>query len=53
MFHMVPEAIIAVTTFGKKAVNVRIPFKISAEGMENHDIAGSEIFGMIELGKHS
>ena len=53
MFYMTPEAIITVTTFGKKAVNVRIPFKISAERMENHDIAGSKIFGVIQVEKHT
>ena len=53
MFYMTPEAVITVTTFGKKAVNMRIPFKISAECMENHDIAGSKIFGMIQVEKHT
>ncbi len=53
MFYMTSEAIITVTTFGKKAVNVRIPFKIPAECMENHDIAGSKIFGMIQVKKHT
>ena len=52
MFYMTPETIIAVTTFREETVDVRIPFEIPAEGMEDHDIAGSVIFGMIEIKKH-
>lgn len=29
-----------------------IPFKVSAEGMEHHDKAGSKIFGFINFEKH-
>ena len=52
MFYMTPGAIITVTAFGKKAVNVRIPLKVSAEGMEDHDIAACVIFGMVQVEKH-
>lgn len=53
VFYMTPEAVIAVTAFGKQAVNVRIPFEIPAERMENQDIAGSKISGMIQVEKHT
>lgn len=53
VFDMTPETVITVGAFGKKAVNMRIPFEIPAEGMKDHDIAGSEIFGMVQVEKHS
>lgn len=49
---MVPKAIIAVAAFGQDAVNMRIPFQIPAERMKDHDIAGSVIFGMVQVEKH-
>ena len=52
VFYMTPEAIITVAAFGKDAMDVRIPFEISAKSMKDHDIAGSKIFGMIQIGKH-
>lgn len=52
VFDMTPETVITAAALGKKAVDVRIPFEIPAEGMENHDIAGSEIFGMVQVEKH-
>ena len=53
VFHMTPEAVITVTTFGKDAVDVRIPFEISAKSVENHDISGSEVFCMVQIEKHT
>lgn len=53
VFDMTPETVITVATFGKKAVNMRIPFEIPAECMKDHDIAGSVIFGMVQVEKHS
>lgn len=52
VFYMVPKAIIAVAAFGQDAVNMRIPFQIPAERMKDHDIAGSVIFGMVQVEKH-
>lgn len=49
MFYMTAEAVITVTAFGKEIVDVRIPFEVPAESMENHDITGSKIFGMVEV----
>ena len=53
MFDMTPEAVITVTAFRKKTVDVRIPFEISAKSVEDHDISGSEMFGMIQFEKHA
>ena len=46
------HAVIAVATFGNQAVNVRIPFEIPAKSMEDHDVAGSKFFGMVQVKKH-
>lgn len=47
VFDMTPETVITVAAFGKKAVNMGIPFEIPAESMKDHDISGSVIFGMV------
>lgn len=47
VFDMTPEAVITVAAFGKEAVDVRVPFEISAKSMQDHDVAGGEIFGMV------
>ena len=52
VFYMAPEAVITVTAFGKDAVDMGIPFEIPAESMENHDITGSIVFGMVQIEKH-
>lgn len=53
VFDMTPETVITAAAFGKKAVNMRIPFKIPAECMKDHDITGSVILGMVQIEKHS
>ena len=53
VLYMAPAAIITVTAFGNETVDVRIPFEIPAKSMEDHDVAGSEIFGMVEVEKHA
>ena len=53
VLHMTPEAVVTIAAFRKKAVDVRIPFEIPAKSMKNHDVAGSEIFGMVEVKKHT
>ena len=52
VFYMTPESVITVTAFGKDAVDVGIPFQVSAKSMEDHDVAGSVIFGMVQVKKH-
>ena len=53
VFYMTPEAVITVTAFGKETVDVRIPFEIPAKSVEDHDVAGSEVFGMVQIEKHA
>ena len=53
VLDMTPGAVIAVTTFQEETVDKGIPFEIPAECMEDHDIAGSEIFGMVQVEKHT
>ena len=52
VFYMTPKSIITVAALGKEAVNVGIPFEIAAKSMKDHDIAGSKIFGMVQIEKH-
>lgn len=44
MFHISPEPVITVSSFGDEAMDVRVPLEISAEGMKNHDEPGSKVF---------
>lgn len=53
VIDIAPETIIAVTTFRNKAVYVRIPFQISAKGVEYHDETGSKVHGLILFKKHT
>lgn len=50
---MTPGAVITETAFGEEAVDMGIPFEVPAKSVEDHDISGSEIFGLIELEKHT
>ena len=34
-------------------MNVGIPFEIAAKSMKDHDIAGSEVLGMVQIEKHT
>lgn len=52
VFYMTPESIITVSAFGKDAVDVGIPFEVATKSMKDHDIAGSKIFGMVQVEKH-
>ena len=49
---MSPSPIVAVAAFGNQTVNVGVPFEIPAKGMENHDVARSEVFGFIHFKEH-
>ena len=53
MADIPPETVIAVTAFRNKAVNVGIPFQVSAKGVKNHDKTGSEIHGFVLFEKHA
>ena len=53
IFYIAPETVIAVTAFGNETVDVRVPFEVPAEGMEDHDKAWSEVHGFIMLKKQA
>ena len=52
MFDCAPSGAVAATALGKKYVDVRIPFEVAPEGMENADEAGSEVFGLVHFVEH-
>lgn len=47
--HRSPEAHLIETAFGYEAVNMRIPFQISAECMQDADKTGNELPGVIQI----
>lgn len=49
MLYIAPESVITVSAFGDKAMDMRIPFKISSESMQDHNKARSKVFGLIHL----
>ncbi len=49
MLDITPVTVVTIPAFRDKAMNVRIPFKIPAECMENHDKAGSKVKRMIKV----
>lgn len=51
MSHSTPYGKIAGTTFGKKTVNVRIPFQVPTESVKNTDKAGSKVFRFVDFEK--
>lgn len=48
-----PGAVITETAFGEEAVDMGIPFEVPAKSVEDHDISRGEIFGLVELEKHT
>ena len=50
---MAPEAVVTVSAFRYKAVDVGVPLQVSAEGMEDHDKSGREVLGLVHLEKHA
>ena len=53
MMSFAPEAIVAVTALRNKAMDMRVPFEIPAESMEDHEETGSEVHGFILFKKHT
>lgn len=53
MLYIPPEPSITISTFGNEAVDMRIPFQVSAKGVEDHDKTGSEVHGFILLEEHA
>ena len=50
---MTLETVITVAAFGKKAVNMRIPFEIASEGVEYTNETRSKVFPFIHFEKHA
>ena len=50
---MTPGAVITETAFGEETVDMGIPFEVPAKSVEDHDISRGEIFGLVELEKHT
>ena len=53
MMSLAPESIVAVTALRNKTMDMRVPFEVPAEGMEDHDETGSEVHGLIQVEKHT
>ena len=53
MVHAAPEAVITVTTFRDEAMDMRVPLKISAKGVKNHNEAGGEVFRHVHFKEHA
>lgn len=53
VIDITPEAIITVTAFWNEAMDVGVPFQISAKGRKNHDKTRCEIHGLILFKKHT
>ena len=53
MFDRAPNRMISRTTFRDESMDMRIPFQVSAKGMQDADKTGSKIFGLIEFIKHA
>ena len=53
MGDMAPLPVIAVATFRNQTVNVRIPFKIPAKSMKNHNVTRSKILGFVHFKEHA
>lgn len=49
VFHNPPEAVIRETAFGKKTVDMRIPFERPAEGMEDADEPGHKVPAFVQF----
>ena len=53
IFHIAPELVITVSPFRDETMDMRVPFKISAEGMKNHDETRSKVLGHVHLEEHA
>ena len=44
-----PKAVLVKSTFGNEAMDMRVPFEITAKGMQDTDKTGNKISFMIEI----
>ncbi len=49
VIYFAPETVITIAAFRDKTVYMGIPFKITSESVEDHDEAGSEVFGFVHF----
>ena len=52
MGHIFPEAVIAVSPFCEEALDMRVPFQVAAECMQDHDESRCIIFGLVQFFEH-
>lgn len=52
MRDFTPEGVIRKPTFGEEAVYVRIPFKGTAESMQDTNKTGNKVLGFVDLEEH-
>lgn len=48
VFNAAPEAVVGISAFSKKAVDMRVPFKRTAKGMKDANKARNEIFRFVQ-----
>lgn len=48
VFYIAPESVVRISAFGKKTVDVRVPFERTAESMKDTDKARDKIFGFVQ-----
>lgn len=48
VFNRTPEAVIGISAFGKKAVDVRVPFKGASKSMKDANKSRDKIFGFVQ-----
>ena len=53
VIDITPKAVIAVSAFRDETMDMRIPFKIPAKGVKDHDKTGREVHGFILFKKHT
>lgn len=53
MSDITPKAVIAKAAFGNETVDMRVPFEVPAEGMQDHNEARSEVHRFVLLGEHA
>ncbi len=53
MFYNSPEAVIGESAFGKKTMDMGIPFQRPAEGMQDTDETGDKVSAFVQFMEHS
>lgn len=53
MLHIFPETVVTEPTFGKQAVDMRVPFQIPAKSMQDKDKSGRIVHGFVHFVEHA